>query len=416
MARCARHAAASHRSPAPLITGLSSAACLCAMSRPCALHTARAQQFRCGLSAPWQDVFERRNESFDVALSHAVPTIGPQQMYDLRSIASAATLPEVIADAKVPAAFLLNSTGTVRHAQRRPPRRPSRPSCSPITRRRRAEAATGWVSRPERVRRRPSTCRPSCRTWNTSRRRPRPGERRVQPGIRSRRATALTRQLRHSRSDRLRRRPALSFPSRKPGRRSHSLWSRRSSSSGVTAARRRASLPAPGVPQLPPHPESPQAPAASPPRSEQPPSAAHPADVVPDAFADTDSAAAVTKASSTQPAGPGGGVDGRQVSQASPTAGHDAEADGRDPPTAAAAEHDKALQETARDVGSPALSSSPPRVPPLRLGSLDGSAARQPQAMPRWVTLTLVSCGLRVCNCEAWLVLGPHHARQGASE
>ncbi len=173
------------------------------------------------------------------------------------------------------------------------------------------------------------------------------------------------------------------------GRRSHSLWSRRSSSSGVTA-RRRTSLPVPGAPQLPPHPESPPAPVARPPRPEQPPAAAaHPADVVPDAVADTDSAAMT--ANSTQPAEPGDGVSRQQASQASPTAGHGPEAHSRDSATSAAAEHDGALPETAQNAEPPALGASPPRVPPLRLGSLGGGAARQPQPIPRWVELTLLS-------------------------
>jgi len=159
------------------------------------------------------------------------------------------------------------------------------------------------------------------------------------------------------------------------GRRSHSLWSRRSSSSGVTA-RRRTSVSVPGAPLLPPHPESPPAPAASLPRSEQPQAAAHPADVVPDAVADAESAAAVTQGRSTQPLEPGGGIDGQQVNQASPTAGHGPEAHRRDSTAAAAAEHDGALPDTSENAEAPAFGSSPPRVPPLRLGSLSGGPAR----------------------------------------
>ena len=198
-------------------------------------------------------------------------------------------------------------------------------------------------------------------------------------------------------------------------RRSHSLWSRRSSASGVTA-RRRTSLPAPGAQPLPPHPESPQAPAASRPRPEQPPDAAHPADVVPDAVADADSAAVAMQRSSTQPTDPGGGADRQQVSQASPAAGHDPQTHEQESATAAAAEHDGALQETARHADAPAPGTSPPRVPPLRLGSLGGGAARQPQAMQRWVTLTLLPHCLSGRRCDTWLVSQMHRARQGASE
>ena len=54
--------------------------------------------------APQQGVVERRNESFDVALAHAPSALGPQHTFDLRSIASAATLPEVTVDASLPAA------------------------------------------------------------------------------------------------------------------------------------------------------------------------------------------------------------------------------------------------------------------------------------------------------------------------
>jgi len=49
-------------------------------------------------------VFERRHESFDVGLTHAPTAVGPEHTYDLRSIASVATLPEVTADATVSAA------------------------------------------------------------------------------------------------------------------------------------------------------------------------------------------------------------------------------------------------------------------------------------------------------------------------
>ena len=180
-------------------------------------------------------------------------------------------------------------------------------------------------------------------------------------------------------------------------RRSHSLWSRRSSSSAVTA-RRRTSLPVPGAPQLPPHPESPPAPAPSPPRSEQSPAAAHPADVVPDAVADAGTAA--IRASSTQPAEPGDGVARQQVGQASPAAGHDPEAHRRDSTAAAASAHDGAVPETAQNPEAPAFGTSPPRVPPLRLGSLGGGVASQPQAMPRWVAFTLCPVALEGATSE----------------
>lgn len=156
-------------------------------------------------------------------------------------------------------------------------------------------------------------------------------------------------------------------------------------------ARRRASLPAPSAPKLPPHPESPPAPATSLPRFEQPPVGAHPADVVPDAVADAaaNAALAVVEAGSPHINQPESGLNSQQASQASPPEGHapDAERRGKQAsaPAAAPQQNDRASRKGADAAEGPGPGSSPLRVPPLRLVGIGGGAGPAPQAVPRWV-------------------------------